>query len=60
MNGKRVDDKLLRKFWASAMTDKELSDRLGHHRGVVRRRAETIGLKPRRVARVEKLREAAE
>jgi hypothetical protein len=41
---KRVNDDLLRKLWATKLSDKELAERMGHHRSVVRRRAAEIGL----------------
>ena len=45
----RVNDDELRRLWPTRLPDKELAARLGHDRGVIRRRAKTIGLKPRRV-----------
>lgn len=44
MKGKRVNDDLLRKLWPSHLSDKELAEAMGHHRSVIRRRAEAIGL----------------
>lgn len=55
------EDDLLRRLWPSRMTDYELAERFGRHRGAVRRRAELIGLPIRRLARVraEQARELA-
>jgi hypothetical protein len=55
----RVDDETLKKFWPTAMTDKEMAARLGHHRSVLRRAAERLGLPPRRFARWRELIETA-
>ena len=46
---RRVNDEELRRLWPTRLSDKEIAARLGHHRSVVRRRAQTIGLKPRRI-----------
>ena len=52
----RVNDTLLRKLWPTAMTDKEMAARMGHHRGVLHRRAAAIQLPPRRIARLVAIR----
>lgn len=44
---RRVDDEELKRLWPTRLPDKELAARLGHHRGVVRRRARQLGLRPR-------------
>lgn len=45
---KRVNDERLRKLWATRLSGKELAARLGHHRGVIYRRAAKLGLPKRR------------
>ncbi len=54
---RKINDDLLRELWSTALSDKEVAARLGHHRSIIWRRAETIGLKSRQIARAE--REAA-
>jgi hypothetical protein len=44
-----IDDEKLKRLWPTRVGDKLLAEQLGHHRGVVRRRAAALGLKPRRV-----------
>ena len=46
---RKVDDDELRRLWPTRLSDKELAARLGHHRSVIRRRADTLGLQPRRL-----------
>ena len=46
---RRVNDKELRHLWSTRLSDKEIAARLGHHLGVIRRRAGVLGLKPRRI-----------
>lgn len=41
---KPIDDDLLRKLWPSKLSDKELAEQMGHHRGAIRRRAARLGL----------------
>jgi hypothetical protein len=41
---KQIDDKLLRKLWASALPEHEIARRLGCARWTVRRRAIKLGL----------------
>lgn len=48
---KSIDDEALRKLWFSALPDKIIAARLGHHRGVLRRRAVKLGLPLRTVIR---------
>lgn len=50
---KRVNDDELRRLWPTRLSDKEIASRLGHHRSVIRRRAENLGLKPRRIVWAE-------
>lgn len=45
---RRVNDEELRRLWPTKLSDKAIAQRLGHHRSVIRRRAETLGLRPRR------------
>lgn len=45
----KVDCELLIKLWPTRLPDKELAARLNRHRSVIRRQAELLGLKPRRV-----------
>ena len=47
-----IDEDMLRALWPSMLSDYDLADRLGHDRGVVRRKAAKLGLLPRRLARV--------
>lgn len=51
-NGERIDDDMLRRLWVTPLPDKVLAEKLGCARGSLRRRAETIGLPPRRIARI--------
>lgn len=48
---KRIDDEALRKLWFTPLPDKIIAARLGHHRGVLRRRAIKLGLPSQRRAR---------
>lgn len=50
---KKIDDDALRRLWPTGLPDKHLEERLGHHRGVLRRRAAALGLPPRVQARIE-------
>lgn len=43
----------IRRLWATAVTDKELEERINRHRGVIYRKAHDIGLPGRRVARTK-------
>jgi pyrroloquinoline quinone (PQQ) biosynthesis protein C len=45
---KKIDDDMLKRLWPSRLSDKEIAERMGHHRGVLRRRAAAIGLPTRR------------
>lgn len=42
---------LLRKLWLSDLTDYEIADRLNRGRGPLRRKAESVGMKPRLTAK---------
>jgi hypothetical protein len=44
---RRIDEALLQRLWPTRLADKELAAR--HGRGHVRRVAQRLGLKPRRV-----------
>lgn len=46
---RRIDDAVLRKLWFSRLPDKVVAARMGHHRGVLRRKAIKLGFPPRRV-----------
>jgi hypothetical protein len=41
---KRIDDRLLRRLWESRLTECAIAKRMGHSRGVLRRRAVKLGL----------------
>ncbi len=41
---RKIDDALLRKLWPSHLTDAAIAEKMGHCRGVLRRRAVKIGL----------------
>ena len=47
---RKIDEIALRKIWFSKLPDKIMAERLGHHRGVLRRRAMKLGLPLRREA----------
>lgn len=47
----KARDELMKQWWPSAMTDKELASRLGIHRSVMHRRAVELNMPMRRVAR---------
>ncbi len=45
---RKVDDLKLMELWYSRIPDEEMAARMDHNRGVLRRRAKKLGLKPRR------------
>lgn len=49
--GKNVDDTELCRLWMMGLQDKEIAARMGHHRSVIRRRAEQLGMPPLRQIR---------
>lgn len=48
---KQINDEALRKLWSTSLPGKVIADRLGHHRGVLYKRAKRLGLPPRGAAR---------
>lgn len=46
---RQIDDATLRKLWFSRLPDRVVAERMGHHRGVLRRRAMKLGFPRRRV-----------
>lgn len=49
-----VNTALLRKLWSTSYLDRDIAERMGHHRGVLRRTAKQLGLPPRNIARRER------
>lgn len=43
-----IDTVLLAKLWPTRISDDALAERMGKHRGVIRRKAQEMGLPPRR------------
>lgn len=45
---RRIDDLELMRLWYSRIPDEQMAEKMDHNRGVLRRRAKRLGLRPRK------------